>query len=117
MPQSHQSPLHSTDESHTEPSQCSGGGDADGAEDADGGGGGNDLKIQMTAPMAMQRVGPTRGLQIQGRVLLASANCLPSVPLPINDSWMWNRTLPDAKGRSMHYLLQNAGAQRFAGIL
>ena len=41
MPQSQQSPLKSTDESHTEPSQRSGGGDADGAEDADGGGGGN----------------------------------------------------------------------------
>ena len=44
MPQSHQSPLHSTDESHTGPSQHSGGGDADGAEDADGGGGGNDFE-------------------------------------------------------------------------
>ena len=38
MPQSHQSPLHSTDESHVEPSQRSGGGDADGVEDAGSGG-------------------------------------------------------------------------------
>ena len=56
MPQSHQSPLHNTDESHAEPGQRSGGGDADGvedangggdadgAEDADGGGGGNDFE-------------------------------------------------------------------------
>ena len=38
MLQSHQSPLHSTDESQTERSQLSGGGDVDGAENADGGG-------------------------------------------------------------------------------
>ena len=43
MPQ-YTNPLHCTDESHTESSQCSGKGDADGAEDSDGGDDGNSIE-------------------------------------------------------------------------
>ena len=73
VPQSHQPPFHNTDESHTQSRQCSGESDVDGAEDADGGGDGNDEDTDGGIDGNAEGV-PNSKPQIQGRVLLVSAN-------------------------------------------
>ena len=101
LPQSHQSPLHSTVKSHTEPSQCSGEGDAEGANDGDDGNGVEDTNVgtddNVEGELNSKSADPRQGLA--GKCHLSPSSS--SLDEGLTDT---EPNPPRHKGQSTHYL-------------